>query len=98
MRQIFVRGAAAFHRVFPEFAVFVRSARIGEDHGECDFAVAEVVANAFAHGRGVGRIIDGVVDQLKRDAEIAAISIKRGLDRRAVFRRVQDRRCRRRTR
>jgi hypothetical protein len=54
---------------------------VGEDHGQGDLAVAEIVADALAHRLGVGRIVDRVVDQLEGDAEIASIGVERVLDR-----------------
>ena len=56
-----------------------RSAGVGEDHRQGHLAVAEIVADALAHSRRVGRIIDDVVDQLEGDAEVAAVALERDL-------------------
>ena len=58
-------------------AVGLAPARVSEDHRQGHLAVAEVVADALAHGRCVRRIIDRVVDQLEGDAEVAAIAFER---------------------
>ena len=65
----------------PEGAVVVAAAGISEDDGKRHLAVAEIVADALAHGRRVGGVVDRVVDELESDAEIAAIGVERLFDR-----------------
>ena len=66
-------------------ALVVGAAGIGEDDRQGDLAVAEIVADALAHRRRVGGIVDRVVDQLEGDAEVAAIGVERLLDRLAAL-------------
>ena len=89
MGKIVVGNAAAGHRGAPEGAILLAAARVGEDHRQGHLAVAEIVADALAHGLGVGGIIDHVVDELEGDAEIAAIGFERQL---IVFARFGDHR------
>ena len=77
VREIFVRAAMALHRRAPERAFFLAAARIGEDHRQGHLALAEVVALGLAHFGGVGIVIERVVDQLERDAEVAAVFVER---------------------
>ena len=66
-------------RPAPERPLLVAAAAEGEDDGQGDLALAEVVAHALAHlvlGRGV---VDDVVDELECDAQIEAIDIERFL-------------------
>ena len=46
------------------------AAGVGEDDGQGHLALAEVVAEALAGGAFVAGVVDGVVDQLKGDAEV----------------------------
>ena len=87
VREVFVRDAFSTNGHSPEGAVPFISARISEDHRQGHLAVAEVVADALAHGRGVGRIVDHVVAQLKGDSEILAIGFERVL---GIFARLGD--------
>ena len=67
----------AADRRAPEVAVGLAAAGVGEDHRQGHLAVAKIVADALAHGLGVGRIIDRVVGQLEGDAEVAAVGFER---------------------
>ena len=49
MLEVGVGDALAADRLAPECAVLLGPAGIGEDHGQGDLAVAEVVADALAH-------------------------------------------------
>ena len=62
VRQIIIGHAPPLHRIFPEFAVLIRSARIGKNDRQGDFSVAKIIAHALAHCCRIGRIIDGIVD------------------------------------
>ena len=77
MREVGVGRAAAFHRVFPEPAIFRRTARVGEDNGKRHLAFAEIVAGVLAQGRRVRDVVDRVVDELERDAQVAAVRVER---------------------
>ncbi len=57
----------------PEGALSGAAAAIAQHHGKRDLAFAEIVADALAEGRRFAGIIEGVIDELKRKAEIAAI-------------------------
>ncbi len=85
VRQFALPGGVAEHRVAPETPVGLVAAREGEDDRQRDLAVAEIVAGILAHRRGVTDIVDRIVDQLERDAEVAAVRLKARLDRRGPF-------------
>ena len=67
-------------RIFPEFAIFLAAACISQNDRQGDLAFAEIVTGILAHGLPIGTIVDRVVNQLKRNAEIAAIAVQSQLD------------------
>ena len=74
--KIIVADPVAGNGVAPEAAFILAAPRIGEDHRQGHLAIAEIIALPLAHfGRG-GIIVDGVIDQLEGNAQIAAIGIK----------------------
>src|SRR3546814_4460578 len=79
--EVLVRNLVPRDRQLPELTLLGAAARIGEDDGQSDLAIAEIVADALAHRFGVRNIVDRIVDELKRDAEVAAIGVERGFGR-----------------
>ena len=77
MLQICIRNPVAKHRIAPEFLLFGIATAMREDDGQCNLAIAEIVATVLAHSRAIGDIVDGIIHQLKRNAKIAAICIQR---------------------
>ena len=49
---------------------------VGQDQRQRHLAVAEIIADALAHGGRVRCIIDDIVDQLEGDAEVAAVALE----------------------
>ena len=84
----------------PEGAIRVGAAPIGEDDRQGDLALAEVVADVLAELGRAAAIVERIIDQLKSEAEIAAVGAERrargavaSADRRADFsRRGKERR------
>src|SRR3546814_20488362 len=79
VREIVVARAPALDRVFPERALRLVAARLGEDDGQRHLALSDIVAGLLAHRLGVGHVIYTVVDQPQTDTEVADISTERGL-------------------
>ena len=77
--EVVVGDAVPRHGGFPEGAVVLAAARMGEDQGQGHLALAEIIAEDLAHGRFVRGVVDRVVDQLEGDAEVAAIGVERVL-------------------
>ena len=69
----------------PEFLFIRRAPAVRQNNRQSDLAIAEIVAAVFAHRCAVRHIINGVIDQLKCNAKVAAISVKRHLMRFAAF-------------
>src|SRR4029450_316667 len=61
----------------PEGPLGLVAAPEGEDDGERDLAVAEIVADGLAEFRLLGGVVQHVVDQLEGDAEIEAEAFQR---------------------
>src|SRR3954469_11421561 len=80
VREIVVGGAAGLDRPAPEMALLLGAAGVGEDDGQSNLAVAEIVAGILAHDAAVGGIVDRIVDELEGDAEVAAVAVERVLD------------------
>ena len=77
--EIGVIGFAALQGAPPEFALGVGAAAEGEHHRKRDLALAEIVADVLAELLRGAAIIEHVVDQLERDAEIYAERAAGGL-------------------
>jgi len=65
----------------PEGPDGAHAARLGEDHGKVHLAVAESSPCPLHQWLGIGWHSDHIIDQLKGDAEIAAIGAERFLAR-----------------
>ena len=63
----------------PERALDVVAAAERQHHRQRDLALAEIVADVLAELGGLAAIVEHVVDQLERDAEIHADRAARGL-------------------
>ena len=74
--EIVRRLVAVFQRALPEVPFLRSAAAIGENDGQRDLALAEIITHALAELLGRARIIQSVVDQLEGDAEVAAIGFK----------------------
>ncbi len=83
--EVFVGGAVAEDCGLPELAFLRVAAGVGEDYRQGHLALAEIVAPVLAHLGRVGRIVERVVDQLERDAEVATVIVERLLLRVAAF-------------
>src|SRR3546814_21200157 len=70
--------------LFPELAFLGVAACIGQDHRQRHLAFAEVVALVLARFGGFGIVVDGVIDKLEGDTQVAA----EGIERRSEERRV----------
>src|SRR4051812_16838287 len=79
LREVVVRNALASHCRAPECALRFAAAGVSEDYREGHLAVAEVIADTFAHGRCIGRIIDHIVSELEGNPEILAERFERKL-------------------
>ena len=66
-------------RPAPEDALGLAAAREGQEHGQGDLALAEIVADALAQAGLARAVVQRVVDQLEGDAEIVAIGRERRL-------------------
>ena len=77
MLQIRIRNPVAKHRVTPEFLFIGTATDMGQNDGQGYLAIAEIVAAVLAHRCAIGHIVNGVVDQLKCDPQIAAIRVQR---------------------
>src|SRR3546814_6638585 len=56
--EVLVRNLVPRDRQLPELTLLGAAARIGEDDGQSDLAIAEIVADALAHRFGVRNIVD----------------------------------------
>ena len=70
---------AFFQHAPPETAFFFRTAREGEQNGQGDFALAEIITHGLAKGGLIGGVIQRVIHQLEGNAKRAAIITQRGL-------------------
>lgn len=77
MGEIIVGNPPSLHRLAPELLFCIAAARMGKDNWQGNLAIAEIIANALAHCRCIRGVVDGVINQLERDAKIAAITVKR---------------------
>ena len=77
--QVVRRLVAVFHGALPEVPFLGGTAAVGQHNGQCDLALAEIVAHALAQLFGRTRIIQRVIDQLEGNAQVAAIGLKCGL-------------------
>jgi hypothetical protein len=68
--EIGVADLAALQRLDPERALGIVAAAERQHHGKGDLALAEIVADVLAEFCGLAAVIQDVVDQLERDAEI----------------------------
>src|SRR5581483_2761048 len=79
MVEIGVGRFAALERTPPEFALFVSAATKREYDWQRDLAFAEIVADVFAEARRSAAVVEHVVDELERNAEIHTERAARGL-------------------
>src|ERR1700712_4399848 len=77
--EIAIADLATLQRLAPEAAFDVVAAPEGEYHRQRDLALAKIVADVLAELGGLAAIVQHVVDQLKRDAEVHADRAERGL-------------------
>ena len=73
MVQIGVGLRAGFDRAAPEDAVRLAAGFVGGEHGAGDLAFAEIVAHGLAELGLIGGVVQRVVHQLERGAEIEAV-------------------------
>lgn len=64
---------AEMQRPRPELLLVLRSAFKSDDDGKSNFALFEILANVLAERVGRTAIVEGIVDNLKRDTEVVAI-------------------------
>ena len=77
VNQIIGRLIALFHHALPEFAFLGGTATKRENDGQGNLAFTEVIADGLAEFSLLAGIIQRIIDELKRDAQIAAIGFKR---------------------
>src|SRR5262245_42988523 len=68
-----------FQRAPPEATLLVSSAQVGEDYRQGDLAFPEIVPDRLTELGLVGGIVEGVVNELIDDAEVAPIFLERFL-------------------
>ena len=61
----------------PEGAIRIRAAPIGQNDRQSDLALAEVVADMLAQLGRAAAVVERIIDQLKSEAEIAAVGAER---------------------
>ena len=76
-REIAFLLHADLDRLAPEAAFVVARIHERQDDRKRHLAFAEIVADRFAHHRLASRIIERIVDELERDAEIVAVGAHR---------------------
>src|SRR5579872_4035967 len=76
--EIAVLELAALERAAPEIAFLFRAAAEGENDGQGDLALAEIVADILAELHRSAAVVERVIDELKGDTEIDAIAAAGG--------------------
>ena len=74
MREVALALLALLERPAPEPALRGIAALEGQDHGQGDLAVTEIVADALAEHDFARAVVQHVIDQLKGNAEILAVA------------------------
>ena len=94
--EVGVGRLAFFQRAPPERALALRAAAERQHHRQRDLALAEIVADVLAELGGLAAVVERVVDELERDAEVHAERAAGGPARPSAARRARARPRRRR--
>src|SRR5690606_25045337 len=90
---------ALLDRALPESPLLFRSPAIAENHRQGDLALAEVVADILAEILRASAVVERVIHQLEREAQVRAVGLEssaivfgRARDDRTDFRRRREQR------